>query len=115
MCEMARVILLTQYTLSGMHFQSHILRVRPVLTGYASIKAGWLPALVEHIWNTAWALDDVSVPGQIVNSLFGYRNSPALSEVIVYSAYLLTVLVLLWRSNRVSSRTLPEPKGISSS
>ncbi len=82
---------------------------------HAFIEIGWLPALVEHIWNTAWALDDTSVLGQIAKSLFGYSNSPALSEVIAYVAYLLAVSVLLWRTNHVSSRALPEPKGISSS
>ncbi len=68
------------------------------------VEIGWLPALVNNIWNTAWALSDGSTLGQVAESLFGYRSSPSLAEVIAYTGYLAAVLVLLWRLDRSAAR-----------
>ena len=72
------------------------------------VEVGWLPALVEHVWNTAVILDDQSTLGQVARSLLGYRSSPSLAELIAYVGYLATVLVLLWRASRAPSLVVTE-------
>lgn len=72
------------------------------------VEVGWLPALVEHVWNTAVILDDRSTLGQVARSLLGYRSSPSLAELIAYVGYLATVLVLLWRTSRAPFRVVTE-------
>ncbi len=72
------------------------------------IELGWLPALIENVWNTAAFLSDESLPGQIAKSLVGYRSRPTLAEVIGYVAYLAVVLMLLWRMSRLSSPMLSD-------
>jgi high-affinity iron transporter len=67
------------------------------------VEIGWLPALIEKVWDTAAVLNDQSVPGQVAKSLLGYSNSPTLAEVIGYTAYLAVVLSLLWRTSRKPS------------
>lgn len=68
------------------------------------VEVGWLPALVEHVWNTVIILNDQSTLGQVAQSLLGYRNSPSLAELIAYVGYLAIVLVLLWRTSRTPSQ-----------
>jgi high-affinity iron transporter len=74
------------------------------------VELGWLPALIEHIWNTGAIVDDQLVLGQIVRSLFGYRNSPSLAEVIGYVLYLGVVLLLLWRTSRLPSPVVADTR-----
>ena len=74
------------------------------------VELGWLPALMGHIWNTGAIVDDQSVLGQIVKSLFGYRNSPSLAEVIGYVLYLGVVLLLLWRTSYLPSPVVADTR-----
>jgi high-affinity iron transporter len=48
---------------------------------------GWIPALVEHVWNINPWLDEESVLGQMLKALFGYNGNPSLSEVLGYLLY----------------------------
>jgi high-affinity iron transporter len=52
------------------------------------IEAGLLPAVVDPIWNLNPILDDKSAPGEFFKTLFGYNGNPALTEALVYVAYL---------------------------
>jgi len=76
------------------------------------VELRWLPALVEHVWNTSAILSDQSTLGQIAGSLLGYRNSPSLSEVIGYAGYLALVLLLLWRMSRASSQMVADTRRV---
>ncbi len=69
------------------------------------VELGWLPALMNSVWNTASALSDQSVLGQVAESLLGYRSSPTLAEVIGYIIYLAVALGLLWRTSHTPSPT----------
>ena len=59
-------------------------------------EAGWIPAVVEHIWDVNAIVDENSVPGQLLKTLFGYNGNPSLTEMITYFAYLVAVTIL-WR------------------
>ena len=75
------------------------------------IELGWLPALIEQVWNTTAILNEESVLGQVAKSLLGYRTRPSLAEVIGYTSYLLVVLALLWRANRTPSSSPAKSSG----
>jgi len=59
-------------------------------------EVGWIPAIVEHIWDVNAIVDENSVAGQLLKTLFGYNGNPSLTEMIAYFAYLIVVTVL-WR------------------
>ena len=53
---------------------------------------GWIPALADPVWDTAFLLDDSSAVGGLVASLTGYRAHPALTLVLAYAAYWICVV-----------------------
>lgn len=65
------------------------------------IEVGWLPAIVENVWDVSFILSRESVAGQLMSALFGYNPSPDLTEVIAYLAYFVAIgLGLQWLSQR---------------
>lgn len=69
-------------------------------------ETGWIPAVIEHLWDINPTLDESSILGQILKALFGYNGNPSLTEVLVYAAYLGIVLTAIrtpaWRRGRVT-------------
>ncbi len=61
------------------------------------IEGGLLPAFIDPLWNINPLLSDKSVPGELLKSLFGYNGDPALTEALVYLAYLVGVGRLIFR------------------
>ena len=59
-------------------------------------EVGWIPAVVEHIWDVNPILDETSLAGQLLKTLFGYNGNPSLTEMIAYFAYLIVVSIF-WR------------------
>ncbi|HEX6035424.1 MAG TPA: iron uptake transporter permease EfeU [Anaerolineales bacterium] len=59
-------------------------------------EVGWIPAVVEHVWDVNAIIDENSVTGQLLKTLFGYNGNPSLTEMIAYFAYLVSVTIL-WR------------------
>lgn len=60
-------------------------------------EVGWVPAVVEHVWDLNPILDEGSALGQILTALTGYNGDPSLTEVLAYVGYWLAVsLALLW-------------------
>jgi high-affinity iron transporter len=59
-------------------------------------EVGWIPALVEHVWDANAILDENSLVGQLLKTLFGYNGNPSLTEMIFYFVY-LAVVTVLWR------------------
>jgi high-affinity iron transporter len=58
---------------------------------------GWVPSIVEHVWDLNPVLDENSGLGQILTALIGYNGNPSLTEVLAYAGYwLLVSLALLW-------------------
>ena len=62
---------------------------------------GWLPSIVEHVWNLNPLLDENSAVGSLLKALFGYSSSPSLLRVLSYIGYLLAI----WAANRLVGRT----------
>jgi len=59
-------------------------------------EVGWIPAVIEHIWDVNAIVDENSVTGQLLKTLFGYNGNPSLTEMLAYFAYLIAVTIL-WR------------------
>jgi len=58
---------------------------------------GWIPSVIEHVWNINPLLDEKSALGQMLAALFGYNGDPSLTEVIAYLAYFAAILFGLRR------------------
>jgi len=64
-------------------------------------EAGWLPVIIEHVWNLKPLLDDQSTVGSLLRVLVGYNDDPALLEIIGYLAYWVVAAVTVnWWTNR---------------
>jgi high-affinity iron transporter len=59
-------------------------------------EVGWIPVIVEHVWDVNAIVDETSLGGQLLRTLFGYNGNPSLTEMIAYFAYLI-VVTILWR------------------
>jgi high-affinity iron transporter len=59
-------------------------------------EVGWIPSVIEHVWNLDAVISETSLLGQLLKTLFGYSSSPSLTEMIAYFTY-LAVVIVLWR------------------
>jgi len=64
-------------------------------------EVGWIPVVVEHVWDVNAILDENSLAGQLLKTLFGYNGNPSLTEMITYFVYIAVVGVFWRRDNRV--------------
>lgn len=60
------------------------------------IGAGYLPTLLDPVWDTSLLLDDTTKGGKLIADFSGYRARPPLSELLVWAAYWGAVL-FAWR------------------
>jgi high-affinity iron transporter len=67
-------------------------------------EVGWIPSVIEHVWDVNAIVDENSVPGQLLKTLFGYNGNPSLTEMIAYFVYLV-VVTLLWRWEPAPAKT----------
>ena len=70
---------------------------------------GWIPVIIEHIWDINAIIDVKSTLGELLNALFGYNSNPSLTETIAYFAYLASVFIAL-QFNSHKPRTLIQPQ-----
>jgi high-affinity iron transporter len=61
-------------------------------------EVGWIPALVEHLWDVNFLVHEDSLAGQLLKALFGYNGNPSLTEVLAYLGYFATVAFALRRT-----------------
>lgn len=59
---------------------------------------GWIPPIIDPVWNTNHLLNEKEGIGSFLKALFGYNGNPSLVEVMAYGVYLVTVMTLLRRS-----------------
>jgi len=69
----------------------------------------WIPAVIDPLWDVNAFIDETSLPGQLLRTLFGYNGNPSLTEMAAYFFYLLLIGLGLIRS-RVRRTTL-SPSG----
>lgn len=60
------------------------------------IGAGYLPPLLDPVWDTSHWLDDTTKGGKLLADFSGYRARPVLSELLAWAAYWGVVLTA-WR------------------
>ncbi len=61
-------------------------------------EVGWIPSIIEHVWDVNSIIDETSVTGQLLKTLFGYNGNPSLTEMIGYFAYLITAIFFFTRA-----------------
>jgi high-affinity iron transporter len=66
-------------------------------------EVGWIPAVVEHVWDTNAIIDEASTAGTLLTALFGYNGNPSLTEVLAYVSYFVVIFISL----RLSSSAAP--------
>jgi high-affinity iron transporter len=59
-------------------------------------EVGWIPAVIEHVWNLGSVISETSLLGQLLKTLFGYSSAPSLTEMIAYFVY-IAIVTILWR------------------
>jgi high-affinity iron transporter len=62
-------------------------------------EAGLIPSVVEHVWDVNMIVDETSIAGELLKTLFGYNGNPSLTEMIAYFVYLITVSIFWRREN----------------
>ena len=60
------------------------------------IGAGWLPPLLDPLWDSSSLLDDASRGGKLLADFAGYRARPALTTVLAWVAY-WSAVAFAWR------------------
>jgi high-affinity iron transporter len=61
-------------------------------------EVGWIPGIIEQVWNTNSLVNESSFTGQLLTVLFGYNGNPSLTEVIAYWTYFAIIGLSLWLS-----------------
>jgi high-affinity iron transporter len=65
-------------------------------------EVGWIPAIIENVWDTNHILSEDSTVGSILKAVFGYNGNPSLTEVLAYILYIAAVVggIRLFFDNR---------------
>jgi high-affinity iron transporter len=74
-------------------------------------EAGWVPAIVEPVWDTNHILDESSGVGELLKALFGYNGNPSLTEVMAYVLFILAVVVGFRIQKGGGRTTAPQARG----
>ncbi len=67
-------------------------------------EVGWLPPIIEHVWDINHVLNEKAGVGSFLKALFGYNGNPSLLEVTAYTLYLLGITWALRSSNVTQPR-----------
>ena len=66
-------------------------------------EAGWVPVIIEHLWDINHILDESSLSGLILKTLLGYNGNPSLTEVLAYLVYFLALFFgFRWQSRQLT-------------
>ncbi|HND50334.1 MAG TPA: FTR1 family protein, partial [Anaerolineales bacterium] len=61
-------------------------------------EVGWIPSVIEHVWDVNAVVNETSVMGELLKTLFGYNGNPSLTEVIGYFVYLAVAVFFFTRT-----------------
>jgi high-affinity iron transporter len=64
---------------------------------------GWMPPVIEHVYDLNHLVPDTTLFGQFLKALFGYNANPSLTEMLAYVGYFVVVLGLMRYFNRKSA------------
>ncbi len=68
-------------------------------------EVGWIPSLIDHVYDMNMFLDENSIAGQLLKTLFGYNGNPSLTEMIAYFAYIIVTSIFWRRDNIIPAKT----------
>jgi high-affinity iron transporter len=71
---------------------------------------GWIPAIVDRVWNFNAFLPDESTVGQLLKALVGYDSTPSLSQVIAYFSYFAVLGAIIITRHKISLAAQTEKK-----
>ncbi|MBE9525275.1 MAG: FTR1 family protein [Chloroflexi bacterium] len=66
-------------------------------------EVGWIPSVIDHLWDTNPILNEKSPLGLMLKALFGYNGNPSLTEVFAYFLYFAAIALGLRRNTHVSA------------
>lgn len=72
-------------------------------------EVGWIPAVVEHVWDVNAIVSETSVLGELLKTLYGYNGNPSLTEMIGYFMYLAGALYFFTRKTTVQPAVNKNP------
>ncbi len=55
-------------------------------------EVGFIPPIIEHVWDTNGLIPEASTFGRFLTALFGYNANPSLTETIAYFVFLIVTL-----------------------
>lgn len=64
------------------------------------IGMGWLPPMIDPVWDTSMLIDDGSTSGRLLSAFTGYRARPSLMLVAVYASYWIGIAIVRKRLSR---------------
>jgi len=72
-------------------------------------EVGWIPSIIEHVWDLTSIVSAESTLGQLLGALLGYNPAPSLSEMIAYVIYIAGVIITLQFTGR-KPQTAAQPQ-----
>lgn len=65
---------------------------------------GWIPPIIEPVWDLNPLLNENSSFGQLLTALLGYNANPSLSEILAYLGYFAAIFIgLRWANSPIRS------------
>jgi len=75
-------------------------------------EAGWIPSVIEHVWDINHILNEKSQMGLILKALFGYNGNPSLTEVIAYLVYIAILATTYLHFQRQDLFSIPKTASV---
>lgn len=63
-------------------------------------EAGWIPPVIEHVYDVNFLLDETTPLGLILRALFGYNANPSLTELVAYAGYFIILTFIHLKNQR---------------
>ena len=63
-------------------------------------EVGWIPVVIEHVWDVNAFINEDSTFGLLLKALFGYNGNPSLTEMLAYVAYFVAIFFGLRLANK---------------
>jgi len=73
------------------------------------VMIGWLPPLVDPLWNSSALLSSSSMFGELLHVLIGYDEEPSAIQVIVFAVSLSMMAMYYYRLQSSAGRAAPAP------